>query len=510
LFSEEIIEFKARDTFLYYLMVLVGGLVLYVFTCAPAIMWHDSGLFAYRIWHNDIEGVIGLALAHPLYILIGIVVKYIPIGDLAYRINLISAVFGAVTVANVFLLVRLWCGRNLAAVVASATLAFSWTFWQHAVMAEVYTLYTAGFSCGLILLLLYLRSKRIAYLYLLGLCNGLAIANHLWGLLSLACYGILVMVFLKRKEIRLKHVLCIILFWFLGVSLYGYLVVKNMIVSGDVMGTLSSALFGKIWQGSVLNTSISLKIVAENIAFILLNYPTPNLILLFLGLWLVRRWSSSRSFANILIAMLGLYFVFAFRYSVADRYVFFLPCYVLGAILVGVGADIVVRRYNCRILACAIVILALLPVPVYALAPSLARKTYKALGQRRQRPYRDEYVYFLQPWKRGYRGAQRFADEALEIVEDDAIIYADSTIVHTLLYVHQAQAKRPDVKVVSKYYWDEGAPEFNERTIEQLMQERSLYVVSPIRGYCPEFILDDYDTVKKGVLYKVVERKSNG
>lgn len=251
LFCEEITETKARGTFLSYLMVLSGGLLLYGFTCAPTVLWHDSGLFAYRIWHNDIEGDIGLALAHPLYIVIGILVKKISIGDLAYRINLISAVFGAVTVANVFLLVRLWCGRNLAAVLASATLAFSWTFWQHAVMAEVYTLYTAQFSCGLILLLQYLRSKRIVYLYLLGLCNGLAIANHLWGLLSLACYAVLAMLLLKRKEIRLKHILGIIVLWFLGVSLYGYLVVKNMIVSGDVMGTLSSALFGTLWQGSV-------------------------------------------------------------------------------------------------------------------------------------------------------------------------------------------------------------------------------------------------------------------
>ncbi len=491
-------------------MVFAGGLLLYVFTCAPVVMWHDSGLFAYRIWHNDLEGDVGLALAHPLYILIGIVVKYIPIGDLAYRVNLISAAFGAVTVANVFLLVRLWCGRNLAAVVASATLAFSWTFWQHSVLAEVYTLYTAQFSCGLILLLQYLRSKRMVYLYLLGLCNGLAIANHLWGVLSLACYAVLVMVLLKRKEIRLKHILSIIAVWFVGVSLYVYIVVKNMIVSGDVMGTLSSALFGTFWQGHVLNTSISLTIVAENIVFILLNYPTPNLILLFAGLWFLRRWSSSRAFANIFIAMFGLYFVFAFRYTVADRYVFFLPCYVLGSILVGVGADIVVRRYNCRVLACAIVILTLLPVPVYAVAPALAKKTYKGLSQRRQRPYRDEYVYFLQPWKRGYRGAQRFADEALEIVDDGAIIYADATVVHTLLYVRQAQAKRPDVKIVADFYWDEGAPKLNESTVEQLVQERSLYVVSPISGYCPQFILDNYDTIKKGVLYKVVERKSGG
>ena len=34
---------------------------LYVLTCAPGPLWQDSGLFQYRIWHNDIEGKLGLA-----------------------------------------------------------------------------------------------------------------------------------------------------------------------------------------------------------------------------------------------------------------------------------------------------------------------------------------------------------------------------------------------------------------------------------------------------------------
>lgn len=76
--------------------------------------------------------------------MIGIVVKNIPIGQLAYRINLISAVFGALTVANLFLLVRLWLGKFLPALIAAITLAVSWTFWQQAVISETYTLYTGA------------------------------------------------------------------------------------------------------------------------------------------------------------------------------------------------------------------------------------------------------------------------------------------------------------------------------------------------------------------------------
>ena len=77
-----------------YAAVLLAALVLYAATCAPGPLWQDSGVYQYRIWHNDIEGKLGLALSHPLYHITGIIVKYIPFGEFAYRVNLISAIIG--------------------------------------------------------------------------------------------------------------------------------------------------------------------------------------------------------------------------------------------------------------------------------------------------------------------------------------------------------------------------------------------------------------------------------
>ncbi len=491
----------------WYLLVLLAGLGLYGLSCAPAVLWQDSGLFVYRIWHNDIQGNLGLALAHPLYILTGMIAKCIPLGDFAHRVNFLSAVFGAAAVANLFLLVRLWLGRNLPAVIAAITLGLCWTFWFNAAIAESYTLYAAQMFAELIVLLQYIRTKRIGYLYLLGLLNGLTIANHLWGVFGFACYTVLVAVLLVRRQINLKHFGIIVLLWLIGASPYEYLVIKNLIVTGDVGGTLASAAFGCGWQQSVLNTSISMKIVWENIIFILLNFPTPNLVLFFVGLWVLRKAAPDRSFANIIVAMLILHFAFAFRYTVPDRHAFFLPFYCLAAVLVGLGANAFLSRANRKAAVVAVLVFALLPIPAYALTPALARKTYKALGQRRQRPYRDEYKYFLQPWKTGYRGAERFANEALDTVEENAIIYAYTTDVHALLYVQEVKGKRTDVKIVSDHDSSKDAPVFNRETIAQLMNGSAVYVSSAVRGYCPGFLLDSYDFVQAGVLWRVVERK---
>ena len=491
---------------LMYLIVLAGTGALYIITCAPTILWQDSALLTYRIWHNDIQGNLGLAISHPLYILVGIAVKYIPIGQLAYRVNLISAVFGAVAVANLFLILRLWLRKTLPAVIGAITLAVSWTFWQNAVIAEVYSMYAAQMLAELIMLLQYMRTKRVGYLYLLGFFNGLAIANHMWGSLALTCYAVFFIVLLAKKQIRLKHLGIIILLWVIGAIPYEYLIIKNIIISGDVAGTLSSALFGNGWQSRVLNTSVSMKIVLENIMFILLNFPTPNLLLLFLGLWVIWKKAPSRSFANIIIAMMMLYFIFAFRYTVPDRHAFFLPFYCLAAITIGLGADALLTRYNYKSLVIAVLAFTLLPIPTDFITPAAARKFYKPLGQRRQRPYRDEYTYWLQPWKTGYRGAEKFANEALDRVEKNAIIYAFTTDVHSLLYVQEVNRKRPDVKIVSQNDSSENAPVFNENTVAGLIKGSAIYVVSPAKNYCPAFLLEHYDFIESGLLWRVVAK----
>lgn len=489
-----------------YLIVLATAGVLYIVTCVPTILWQDSGRFVYRIWHNDIQDKFGLALAHPLYIMIGIAVKQIPLGDLAYKVNLISAVFGAVAVANIFLLLRLWLGKSVPAIIAAITLALSHTFWYHASIAETYTLYIALLTGELIMLLRYMQSSKVSYLYWLGLLNGLAIADHMFASIPLLCYGVFFVMLLAKKRIGFGHLAIVVLLWIIGAAPYEYLVIKNIIQSGDFTGTALSAAFGNSWQKAVLNTSISIKIVWENMIFILLNFPTPNLVFFFIGLWGLWKAAPSRGFANIIVAMLVLYFVFAFRYTVLDRHVFFLPFYCLMVVLIGLGANAFFNRCNRKAAVVAVLLFSLLPIPIYAVTPAFARKTYKAFEQRRQRPYRDEYTYWLWPWKTGYRGAERFANEALDMVEENAVIYAYTTDVHALLYVQEVKGKRTDVKILSKYDGSANAPVLDETTVDDLMADFALYVTSPVRGYCLGFLLENYDFVKSGVLWRVVGR----
>jgi hypothetical protein len=484
-----------------YLVVLVAASVLYVGTCAPGSLWQDSGMYQYRIWHNDIEGALGLALSHPLYHLIGIAVKQIPVGEFAYRVNLISAISGAIAVANLFLLIRLWLGANWPAIIGAIVFALSHTFWQHTAIAEVYTLGGMFLITELLLLLQYVRTEQKKYLYLLALANGLAMANHVWASIALACYVIFVCWLLIKKRINLGHVAVAAGLWVLGALPYEYLIVKDMIHSGDIVGTLVSAFFGRGWNSAVLNMHITGRMIKENIMFFCLNYPTPDILLFFVGLYVAYRVAAWRAFTTVLLAVLILYFVFAARYTVPDRYAFFVPFYCVVPIFVGAGFEYLCRKYNRTYLGVIAMIFAMIPVFVYAAAPALAEKAHVTLGTQRTIPYRNDYVYFLRPWQTCNNGPQRFAEEALKTAGDNAIIYADGTTVYPLLYEQQVKGKYTGITVLTGHASANNMDKYTD--IDTLVATRPFYVVSPVKGYIPSEWLEKYSFKQQGVLWRM-------
>jgi hypothetical protein len=323
--------------------------------------------------------------------------------------------------------------------------------------------------------------------------------------MSLICYAVFLAFLLAKKEINIRNLTIIVLLWIAGALPYEYLIVKNIIQTGDIAGTLASAAFGLRWQGAVLNASLSMGIVKENFLYILLNFPTPNFLLFFVGCFGLFKMSPGRSFRNVVLALTVLFFLFAFRYTVSDRYAFFIPFYCLVSILTGLGTDILQNQKNLKVPVFLVLLFCILPVGVYAALPPLAKKMQLNIGTRNDIPHRNDYEYFLRPWKTRYNGAERFAEEALGLPEDGAVIYADTTTVGPLLYLQEVKGKRPDVKIVSGTVSSKDAPKFDERTIGQLLVAGPIYVVSPRSGYCPQFVLDNYDLIRAGILWQVVK-----
>jgi hypothetical protein len=132
--------------------VLLASLTLYVKTMAPTVSFWDCGEFIACAYTLGVPHPPG----SPLYVLLGRVFTFLPFGEVAWRVVLMSAVASALAVWCVYgtavmlgrralggaPLAPLGDGRDagitVGAAVAALSLAVSYTFWFNATEAEVY------------------------------------------------------------------------------------------------------------------------------------------------------------------------------------------------------------------------------------------------------------------------------------------------------------------------------------------------------------------------------------
>ncbi len=481
--------------------VLLAALVLYLGSMAPGPVWQDNGLVQIRAALGDLRGPLGLALSHPLYYLVAGSFQQLPLGSVAFRANLVSALCGAVAVANVFLLVRLISGRTIAGVIGAISLAVAHTFWQHAALPETYALVAVLLTTELLCLRMVLVADAHRWVPVLTFVNGLAVSNHLLALLSLPVYGGLLIWLLVRGRIGAGVLLFSALTWAAGCSPYLILIVAELERGVPVVDVLRSALFGNYYAANVLNTNVTLGLLRRSLLYLGLNFPTPAALLALAGCWQLAR-IRPRALAVTFAALLVIHLGWAARYDIADQYTFFVPTIALLAIVIGVGAGpFLATRGPVWRVGC--VLAAALPVVVYGFLPTAARQGGLVIGVGRELPYRDAYTYFLQPWKAGYTGAERFALEARDQLPDGAALIADSTSVRPIQYLQITGRWKPGVVV-----WPPlppaacDTPPGPDALATELRQGR-VFVVTPQRPYCPDWLMDGYDFERIGVLYRV-------
>ncbi|UCC87434.1 MAG: DUF2723 domain-containing protein [Anaerolineales bacterium] len=118
--------------------LFIAGLLAYVSTLAPTVLDGDAALFQYT------PSVLGITYptGYPTYILLGrLCAMFVPIGPVAYRMNLFSAVCGALALAFLYAALRRLLESRLAALLAVLTFGTLPTYWRWATEAKIYTLH---------------------------------------------------------------------------------------------------------------------------------------------------------------------------------------------------------------------------------------------------------------------------------------------------------------------------------------------------------------------------------
>jgi hypothetical protein len=450
-------------------VVFALSLGLYVHTLAPTVLPSNSGEFQF------VADILGIAHppGFPLYTMLGKLFTLIPIGDVAYRVNLMSAFFAALTLALVSRTVRRVTDSALGGVVGALALGTATTFWAQATTANTRNL-TAFFTALMLFALVrYAREGppspnpslrgRGAYLTLFALVFGLGITHH--GSLVFLIFPFAA--FLLVTDISLftrVHSLLKPLFAFLlSLSVLFYFPIRGALGSpfgppdiatpaGFLNHVLARGFRGDMFYFATSGLLFDRFGVLGNI----LDFQFGLGLLVFAALgaliMLARDW-------RLLLLCGGSIAVQAFitvTYRAPETVEYLIPAYVPLAIILGYGVAALGRWSRLKTLnACLVSLLILLgAIQLVHHYPSFA-------------------------WLSKDRSARQYAESVMSSAPEGALVLANWHWATPLWYLQYVEGVRPDVEV--KYVYPEGAEPISAtwlRRIEDNMGERPLIVTN--------------------------------
>jgi hypothetical protein len=163
---------------------------------------------------------------YPLYLLISKLFSFLPVGSIAFRINLMSAFFASLTGCIIFLLIKKISENNFAGLSAALVFCFSNMLWSQAVIAEVHTLNIFFITLILFFLINYHQNKNEKYLYFAVLAFAFGIGHHF--LIFTVFPSIIITILFTNPAFfkKIKKVLMLLLPFLIPAGLYIFLYIR--------------------------------------------------------------------------------------------------------------------------------------------------------------------------------------------------------------------------------------------------------------------------------------------
>jgi hypothetical protein len=331
-------------------VVATIAFVAFSLTLLPGVDLGDTGGFqAAVLWPTT-----SARQAYPLYYalassFIGLVSATNP----ARGLNLFSAVCGALAAGLLTWLVSTITRSRIGGAVSGLLLAFSYTFWTQAIIAEVYTLHLALVAVILIGLLAWQRHPTDRRLVVVCALYALAFGNHLSTILLFVPLIAFVAASIPRP-LRLLHPAVI------GSGLL-IAAIGSLQYTPNMLALWSNVDSPHAWTDRLANFWFDVT-KADWRATMILGVPPGNFSdrlamwvwdarqqfgVIGLGLALVGAialWWRARAWALLVWLGYAINTLFALTYNVGDTHVFFLPGHFLTALAAGAGAAEIAGR----------------------------------------------------------------------------------------------------------------------------------------------------------------------
>ena len=334
----------------------------YTQTLLPGVDLGDTGGFQATVLWPEVSA----RQAYPLYY--GLARPFILAaspGDPARALNLFSAIWGATAVGLLTVLCATVMRSHAAGIVAGLLLAFSYTFWSQAVIAEVYTLHLT--LIGLCLLALYWYASRPSFrrLLLVLVVYALSFGNHLTTILLLVPFGLfLFQTSGSRHDLLNARVAATAV----GIAALGALQYAPHFMSvwgafsapaspAEALGAFWFDTTKQDWRETMI-LGVGAGQVTDRLAMWLFDsrqqFGIAGLAAACVGL--VVLWRKSRSWAWLILTVYAASTIFALTYNVGDSHVFFLPAHFVTAFAAGAAVTFPRRTRVVAMCAAALMI----------------------------------------------------------------------------------------------------------------------------------------------------------
>jgi len=342
----------------------------YTKTLLPGVDLGDTGGFQAAVLWPEVSA----RQAYPLYYdLAAPFVRAVSQANPARGLNLFSAILGAAAVGLLTYLCALIAESLAAGIAAGLLLAFSYTFWSQAIIAEVYTLHLTLILVSCLALHAYAqRPSRPRLAIFFGL-YALAFGNHLSMILLLVPFAIfLLQVTPDRRTLFAPATLAVAAI----IAMAGALQYLPNFVStshlgggpmswGDRLATFWFDTTKVDWRESMV-MGVRSDQLADRVGMWWFDtrqqFGVPGLLLAVVGA--VRLWTISRPWATLFLLAYVINMLFAFTYNVGDTHVFYLPGHLFTAFLAGaalqsgVGRTMKVRAMGATVLIALVLVYA--------------------------------------------------------------------------------------------------------------------------------------------------------
>jgi len=284
-----------RKTAIFSVFSLIIPLVIYILTLEPKLVGGDTSWYALQVTEMSLMVPTG----YPTFSMLEKLFTFLPIGDIAYRLNLFSAVFGALTILFLFLSINRLVKNEFISFIGSMIFAFIVPFWEVANRLEFDTLSSFFIVLLFFSAILYNENKTRKYLYFFSFCLGLSLTNHPLAFFLVPAIILYVIIVNPGIFKSIKAILVSILYFILPLLSYLYLPIRSLQGYGEVTTPLrffyyitGRGITGELHGGSFGDKNISLifKVIKDYLNMVYDTYGIVLIIIAIIGfIFLIRK-----------------------------------------------------------------------------------------------------------------------------------------------------------------------------------------------------------------------------